>query len=305
MLVAVQLAIAMLMMATGGLLLSSSNRLINVEPGFTVDNFSCSTCSSPTIGPHPAIRRAVLDDVRQHVLALPGVTHVSYATACHPSPVDSRLTFIQKPTAGRRFPDSLDSRCRRAMSRRTTFRRWVSRCVAGRSFRPDDPADVIIVNDVLAKRVWGDQAAVGRRFRVGADMPWHVVVGVARDVKQHGLDDAVGAGMEVYYPIQAPTFATLMVRTRATSDMTLVKDEVFEPSPAEIPTCPSSTHRQCRSAFTSHSRDSGFSPVASVLAGVGLFLGAVGVFSSTSFWVVGQWRELAVRASVGARPAQL
>jgi predicted permease len=307
MLVAVQLAIAMLMMATGGLLLSSFNRLINVEPGFTVDNLQLLDVQFSDDKDHnPAIRTAVLDDVRQRVLALPGVTHVSYATGV--PPFAGGLSFDIHPEADGGPPVSGFAGLELPSGYVTSdyFQTMGIPLVAGRSFRPDDPADVIIVNDVLAKRVWGDQAPVGRRFRVGADMPWHVVVGVARDVKQHGLDDAVGAGMEVYYPIQAPTFATLMVRTRATSDMTLVKDEVLRTFARRDPDLPVlNAQTMSQRLHESLSRQRFLAGAASVLAGVGLFLGAVGVFSSTSFWVVGQWRELAVRAAVGARPAQL
>lgn len=306
-LVAVQLAIAILLLATGGLLLKSFNRLITVDPGFSVHNLQLFDVQfSDDRYPNPVTRTAVIDDVRRRVLAMPGVTHVSYATGV--PPFAGGLSFDIHPEADSGPPMAGFEGLELPSGYVTAdyFQTMGISLAAGRSFRPDDPAEVIIVNDVLARRVWGAQSPVGRRFRLGADSPWHLVVGVARDVKQHGLDDLVGAGMEVYYSIQAPTFCTLIVRTRDGSDTAFLKREVsrvFATAAPDLPVLNAQTMSE--RLHESLSRQRFLAGAASVLAGVGLFLGAVGVFSSTSYWVVGQWRELAVRLAVGARPVQV
>ena len=73
--------------------------------------------------------------------------------------------------------------------------------VAGRNFTPADGEDAIIVNTVLARRVWGDASPLGRRVRMDARKPWKTVIGVAGDVKVTGPADAMGEGMEFYSPL--------------------------------------------------------------------------------------------------------
>lgn len=90
--------------------------------------------------------------------------------------------------------------------------------VAGRSFTADETERVVIVNDCLARRLWDGASPIGRRCRFGPNAPWHTVVGVAADVKEQGLEDSVGDGMEAYFPYERGTaerYFTVIVRTSA------------------------------------------------------------------------------------------
>jgi predicted permease len=72
--------------------------------------------------------------------------------------------------------------------------------VRGRGFQPSDQlgAPAAVVNEAFARRFWGDLDPVGRRVRprFGDRVPWVTVVGVAKDVKQGGVDRA--SGTELY-----------------------------------------------------------------------------------------------------------
>jgi predicted permease len=73
--------------------------------------------------------------------------------------------------------------------------------VRGRPFEPTDRVSgpVAVVNEAFARRFWAGRDPVGRRVRprFGAQVPWATVVGVARDVRQAGVDQP--AGTELYF----------------------------------------------------------------------------------------------------------
>jgi putative ABC transport system permease protein len=75
--------------------------------------------------------------------------------------------------------------------------------VQGRAFQPTDlGAPVAVVNETFARRFWKDLDPVGRRVRprFGDQVPWVTVIGVAKDVKQGGVDQATGT--ELYFLLE-------------------------------------------------------------------------------------------------------
>src|ERR1041384_868840 len=96
--------------------------------------------------------------------------------------------------------------------------------VAGRGFERTDMAwqgKVVVVNETMASRIWKGQNPIGQRLRpnlgaVGAsDNPWHTVIGVAKDVKQGGVEKS--AGTELYvsldqHAVAPPTMNVVLRR---------------------------------------------------------------------------------------------
>ena len=72
--------------------------------------------------------------------------------------------------------------------------------VQGRAFQEADRtgAPVAIVNEAFVRTFWNDIDPIGRRVRprFGDQTPWVTVIGVAKDVKQAGVDQP--AGTELY-----------------------------------------------------------------------------------------------------------
>src|SRR5262249_8919721 len=69
--------------------------------------------------------------------------------------------------------------------------------VQGRGFEATDAAStgmVAVVNETLVNTFWKDKNPIGQRLRpcCGAQIPWFTVVGVAKDVKQGGVDKKTG-----------------------------------------------------------------------------------------------------------------
>ena len=78
--------------------------------------------------------------------------------------------------------------------------------VDGRGFERTDNASqgkVAVINEALAKRIWKGQNPIGRRLQPPAvarlarpRKAWHMVIGVAKDVRQRGVEQP--AGTELY-----------------------------------------------------------------------------------------------------------
>src|ERR1041384_2031694 len=79
--------------------------------------------------------------------------------------------------------------------------------VAGRTFEPADAtssANVVIVNETLANRIWKGRNPIGQRVRPNLSWAigfggnsWHTVIGVAKDVKQGGVEKQTGTELYV------------------------------------------------------------------------------------------------------------
>ena len=70
------------------------------------------------------------------------------------------------------------------------------RIIDGRTFAPDDGEDMVIVNDVFARRYLGSGSPIGRRFRTESGRPWLTVIGVAKGRSETGqpIDIVVNPG---------------------------------------------------------------------------------------------------------------
>jgi MacB-like periplasmic core domain len=94
----------------------------------------------------------------------------------------------------------------------------------GRGFERTDNVSqgkVAIVNETLAKRIWKGQNPIGQRLRPpggsfgASDDVWHTVIGVAKDVRQRGVERP--AGTELYVSLDqnrvSPPSMNVVMRT--------------------------------------------------------------------------------------------
>jgi predicted permease len=183
----------------------------------------------------------------------------------------------------------------------------------GRYFSESDDAAaplVAIVSESTARRLYPGQRAVGRRIAAGGEdpgpdgkLPWRTIVGVVSDVRYRGLQDL---RFDYYVPYLQMSDRVKHVVVRARGDplraVAQVKAEVRRLDPLAIVEGVTTMRGVVDRAVAPWRLNMVLFAVIGVLA---LAMASVGVYGVAQYAVVERWRELGIRAALGASVYQL
>ena len=183
------------------------------------------------------------------------------------------------------------------------------RLIEGRAFRTTDTRDgpaVAIVNETFARRVWGEESALGRRYRTGFGLGDVEIVGVVEDM---AVTDLTGAPPLVGYyswdqALRGSSYGILAIR--APGDPTdlvpalrrLVADLDGRAAVGRVQTLEEVVDAEMAEPL----RLRFFLGMFAVL---GLVLGTVGVYGVVSYSVERRRAEFGIRMALGAEPGRL
>jgi putative ABC transport system permease protein len=305
--VAGELALAVVLLVSAGLLVRSFAALQNVDPGIRPERLLTFRLSLPsTAYPVPA-RPAALE---RALHLLERIAGVESAAAINQLPVTGRgigawLNIVGRPPLNGRNPDGVPYR----VVTPDYFSVAGVKLVRGRLLQPADSLETgaVVIDETLARRYWPGEDPLGREIVLGA-MPDYVlfplgrIAGIVGDVKQVGLA-ADPPGM-VYLPHRlAPYWSGFSIIVRTSGDPHAMVPAIrralreFDPS---LPVAQIQTMDEILARSLAPTRMPMVLLAGFAIAAVGLAL--LGVFGLIAYSVNRRRRELGIRVALGAEP---
>lgn len=196
-LVGAEVALAIVVLISAGLLLRSFVALGRVDPGFDAAKVLKAEVALPEARYTGA--EQVLAFHRELLPRLRAIPAVEFAGTTTALPFSGQGWGNSVEAEGRVVPAGAEEVVQAECVSAGYLPALGVRLVAGRGFEERDSRTalpVAIVNTTMARRFWPEGNAVGKRVRL--DGPWRVVVGVVNDVRRSQLSDP--AGPQIYVP---------------------------------------------------------------------------------------------------------
>ena len=303
-LVIAEVAIALVILVTAGLLIRSFARLVQVDPGFVQSNVAVLQVFA--YGERYATdgqRLAFVDGTFDRMHAVPGVDKAAVVSAMPFLPANINIQGGIRIQGRPAPPEREQPVTSLTVASPDYFAALGIPLRRGRLFTADDHANapqVAIINDLLADRFWPGESPIDERVTVNWQGRWRTmqVVGVVGRLRHDGLDS--DPRPEVFIPFAQLPYGSMTFVVRTTTDAALLlptlKRKIWDSDP-NLPMYDTSTVEALVAQSLAPRRF--VTSLLSVLAGLAFVLATIGIYGIVSFATSQRTREIGVRVAVG------
>jgi predicted permease len=312
-LIAAQVAVALVLLIAGSMLIRSSIHALRMETGYETQHVVDLDLQFPEGPRYTADRRnALVRELRNRLAGLPEVTAITSARPPDGGGIRTAAVSLNGETPS---PHNTQATLYYTFAQPNYFATLGIPLLSGRGFSPQsgqqEPS--VVLSQSAANQLWPSQNPIGRSLRLGTDDQFHhkselvpdgptyQVIGVARDTRGIELDGSDSQQVYVSLPEGRLQDYPMLIRTRADASQLIdaIGPVIASLDPNLVVTA--STLEQMLHQTPPFLISGLAATIASIVGMCGLLLASMGIFGTVSYIVVLRTREVGIRIALGAK----